>query len=283
MVIDQSAKQRSWLFAVCVGALLVTQVAFGAPESTPSYLSPHRFGVALVANYIDYEEPSLMGIDGFMYGLQGDYTYRNSRIKLVLHTSLELTFGNLSYDGQTFAGIPVQDDTDDWIVEPRLWGGYDFVLKGKHVITPFIGFGYRYWNDTIGGAGGYEREIGYFYSPIGVETRSPLAGGWDWGFSAEYDLFWSGRVKSHLSDVDPLVNDPVVNQERGSGYGLRFAFRFDRDITNRLALMVEPYAIYWRVDRTYATILTFADVPVASVYEPVNNTGTYGIRVHFVF
>ena len=283
MMIDQNDKRTWWIFAVCMGALLLTRAAFAAPDNTSSHVSPHRFGVALVANYFDYEEPSLIGIDGFMYGLQGNYTYRDRRIKVVLHASLEATFGNLNYDGRTFAGTPVQDDTDDWIVEPRLWGGYDFVLKGKHVVTPFIGFAYRYWNDKIGGAGGYEREISYLYSPIGVETRSPLAGEWDWGISAEYDLFWSGRVKSHLSDVDPFVNDPVVDQDRGTGYGVRLAFRFDRELTNRLALKIEPYAIYWRVGGTDAAILTLAGDPVASVYEPTNNTTTYGLRVHFVF
>ena len=45
---------------------------------------------------------------------------------MVLHASLEITFGNLDYDGQTWDGTPAQTDTEDWIVEPRLWGGYVF-------------------------------------------------------------------------------------------------------------------------------------------------------------
>jgi hypothetical protein len=224
-----------------------------------------------------------MRIDGFMYGLLGHYTYRDRRFKFVLHTSIELTFGNLDYDGQTWDGTPAQTDTDDWLVEPRFWGGYDFVVAGKHTITPFIGVGFRYWNDKLNGAGGYEREIGYFYSPIGVETHSPLVAEWNWGFSAEYDLFWAGRVKSHLSDVDPSANDPVVDQDSGSGYGLRFAFRFDRKITNRIALMVEPYAVYWRVGNSGTAPLSFIGNPAPYVYEPANNTTTYGLRVHFVF
>ena len=110
-----------------------------------------------------------------------------------------------------------------------------------------------------------------------------MAGEWDWGFSAEYDFFWSGTVKSHLSDVDPLANDPAVDQDRRSGYGVRFAFRFDREITNRIALMIEPYAIYWRVGRSDTVALSYAGDPVAFVYEPANNTTAYGLRVHFVF
>ena len=39
------------------------------------------------------------------------------------------------------------------------------------------------------GYGGVEREIKYWYSPLGLKTYSQLSDNWTWGMSVEYDLF----------------------------------------------------------------------------------------------
>ena len=154
---------------------------------------------------------------------------------------------------------------------------------GKSKVTPFIGFGIRYWNDTIMGAGGYEREILYYYSPIGVQMVSPLSDSWFWSLNAEYDLFWKGQVKSHLSDVDPGFNDPEVNQNFGDGFGIRFSLQFKNKISEKFSWYIEPFFRYWDVGDSDTAILAFNDVPIALVYEPENNTTSYGLYIGFEF
>jgi hypothetical protein len=109
-----------------------------------------------------------------MYGAIGSYTCHD---EIMFHTSLEYTQGVIDYDGATPDGTSLKEDADDWIFEWRGLVGYDFTPSG-HLITPFLGVGYRYWNDEIDGPSGYEREITYWYSPIGIETISPLSGAW---------------------------------------------------------------------------------------------------------
>jgi hypothetical protein len=243
----------------------------------------HSFEIGVNLGYLDYEEDDFnVDIDGFMYGLIGSYTYHN---QIMLATSLEFTYGELDYDGfvMTDGAVPWDEDTEDWILEWRGLVGYDFT-SNSHVITPFVGIGYRYWNDDIDGPFGYEREVEYWYSPIGIKTVSPLSGAWTWGIAAEYDLFWSGEVESHLSDIMSGLNDPEVEQDSGDGYGLRFSVRFSRACANSSSsLSIEPYISYWDIDESDTETLTLYGVPIGFVFEPENDTLTYGLRIGWQF
>lgn len=268
------------LISICF--FVSSTVAFA--DDIKPIVPKHSFGIGLETMYFDYEEESVdMEEDGFMYGLIGKYTYHGDK-KLMISATLEYAAGDdLDYDGQTQGGTPIKEDTDDWIVECRGLIGYDYAFKEKHLITPFIGIAYRYWNDDIGGMGGYEREIEYWYSPISVKTVSPLSDKWTWGLTAEYDLFWSGKVKSYFSDVDPGLNDPKVDQDFGDGYGLRFSVRFEREFARNYALSIEPYIRYWDIDKSDTETLSYYGTPIAYVYEPENETISYGLRLSFEF
>jgi hypothetical protein len=280
MIKSTETIKRALGYCGCISsALLISSlVAFG--QETEPVVPVHAFEIGLNLGYFHYEEEELdVDWDGFMYGLIGSYTYHNV---IMFHTSLEYTQGEIQNDGATQEGTPLREDADDWIVEWRGLLGYDFTCKG-HAITPFLGIGYRYWNDDIDGPSGYEREVEYWYSPIGIETISPLSGAWTWGVAAEYDFFWGGSVKSHLSDFAAELNDPEVDQDSGDGYGLRFSIHFKRSFANNSALSVEPYVSYWNIDESDIATLTFSGVPIAFVIEPSNETLTYGVRVGWKF
>lgn len=244
-------------------------------------VSPHSFEVAPVAYRFEYEEPSIMSEKGFLYGVMGRYAYNQSAV--MIDCSLEFASGSLDYDGSTWGGTPVKADTDDYLFEIRtLLGGN--IYQGKNKVTPFIGFGLRYWNDTIQSAGGYEREILYLYSPIGIKLAGPISAKWSWSFSGEYDLFWKGWVTSHLSDADPGFNDPENNQSFGEGFGVRVSFQFRNHLSEKFSWYIEPFFRYWDVEQSDYAILTYYGAPTGlKVYEPENNTLAYGVTVGFGF
>lgn len=242
--------------------------------------SPHSFEVAPVVFRFEYEEPSLMSEEGFLTGVMGRYVYNHNAV--MFDCSLEFAAGSLDYDGSTWSGTPVKADTDDYLFEIRtLLGGN--IHQGKIIVTPFIGFGLRYWNDTIQATGGYEREILYLYSPLGVKFTGPLSTRWSWSFSGEYDLFWKGWVTSHLSDANPGYNDPENTQSSGDGFGVRVSFQFRNHISTRFSWYIEPFFRYWDVDQSDYSILTYYGAPINYVYEPENNTLSYGVTVGFGF
>jgi len=265
-------------FVIGVCLLCASVPAFA--QETKWLVPMHAFELGVNLGYFDYDEDWVdVKLDGFRYGVIGSYTYHNN---LMVCTSLEYTKGQTRYDGRLLDGTPKVDDSDDYILEWRGLVGYDFA-SGGHLITPFIGVGYRYWNDQVEGVGGYEREVSYLYSPIGVKTMAPLSTAWMWGISAEYDLFWGGKVESHLTDVAVGYNDPEVDQNFGDGFGLRLSLRFSRVLGRRSALAIEPYMSYWDIDRSELSAVTLYGVPIGYLFEPENRTSTFGIRIGWQF
>jgi len=247
-----------------------------------SIIPENTFQIGFDVRYFDYEEPGLMEESGWMYGIVGSYIYHGNN-KLMFETSLSYVFGELDYDGQFQDGTPRTSDTDDWLFEWRGLIGPDYRLKDSSIVTPFLGIGYRFWNDEIKGSGGYEREIQYLYLPIGVKTISPIDINWTWGLSAEYDLFLSGKVKSHLSDVFPGLNDPENDQNFGDGYGVKFSLQFNRKLSNNYGVSIEPYISYWDIDASDLSVVTLYGIPIGYGVEPENETTEYGLRLNFTF
>jgi len=261
-------------------------VAGGNPSH--SLLHTHNYRIGLTGHYYDYEEPGFMELEGFMYGLVGNYTYHGT-CGIMIAVDLEYSYGgDHTYKGRTWAGTPLEtNDTDVWMFEGRAVLGHDFIIQRKSVITPFAGIGYHYLNtdnSKIPGSGGYEREIHYTYTPIGIQTVSPLSQKWTWGLKGEYDYFWGGRVESHLSNAVSGYNDPVNTEDRGDGYGIRVSLEFKRMVTEGHAYTVEFFYRKWDVNRSDLVPLTLNGTPTGTlVYEPGNNTDTYGIRVGVEF
>jgi len=244
-------------------------------------ISKHSFKVAPVAYNFEYNESS-MTEEGMMYGINGSYEYNDNDKALMINLSLEYLSGDLDYDGMTWGGSPVTADTQDYIWEGRFLIGGD-AYDGRYKVTPFVGLGMRYWNDVIKGSDGYEREVIYYYSPIGFSIYKSLSNKWSWLFNAEYDLFWGGEVTSHLSDADPGFNDPKNGQKFGNGHGMRISLKFSNQFNKKLSWFIEPFFRYWDVGESGCSTLFFNDVPVATVYEPANDTKTFGLYLGLGF
>ncbi len=244
----------------------------------------HTFSIAIESEYFKYTESGIK-LDGLMVGLDGDYQFR-SQYGLILNADVYLSFGQPDYDGQTWGGTPVTADSDDFIVEPRVLLGYEYAFRwsGFEGITPYSGFGYRYWNNNLDGSGSYEREIQYWYLPLGIKTVSRINTDWTWGIILEYDLFLSGKVDSHLSDAVSGLNDVENNQDFGDGYGTRVSIQFKKQLPGNRGLSIEPYFKYWDIDDSDAARL--ADYGMYAgyyVYEPANKTKSFGLRLRYHF
>lgn len=248
-------------------------------EDTEPILPKHAFSIGGGASYFEYVEDVPLGevkIDGPMFEVVGGYTYHNN---IMFSASLSYSIGDLDYEGFAYTDsmgwAPSRSDRDTEIVEARALVGYDYIFRGRHIITPFVGIGYRYWSDVNEAAFGSEREIEYWYSPIGITTHSPLSNTWNWGMSLEYDLFWSGDVDSGIADI------PTINQD--SGYGVRFSLCFIRPLPENVGLSFEPYITYWDIDRARELVYTAPGAGSVWAVEPENDTTTYGLRVSIRF
>lgn len=231
-------------------------------------LPRHSWDLGTEISYIKYEEPDVMEEKGVMWGVLGSYTYREN---WMLKADGKFSYGQVDYENSG-----TMDNIDDYMLEFRGLGGYDFPVLKATILTPYIGFGYRYLNDdssgmtTSTGALGYERESNYYYSPIGIETITELENGWSIGVTFEYDYFWKGIQKSSLGGIE-LEND------QNDGYGLRGSIKFQKK-GEKVDYVIEPFIRYWDIEDSEVSPITWSGYVLGYGYEPENNSTEIGIK-----
>lgn len=250
-----------------VGVIARDPAVFAAEYNT--------FSLTPEVSYIKYDEPDVMEEKGFMYGLGGSYTYHNDSF-------LVREEGRISYGEVDYKNSGTLDNIKDYIIEARAVVGYEYPASTSATLTPYAGIGYRYLNDdgegktTSDGSKAYEREIYYLYTPIGLELYSPIDDKWSFGATFEYDLFWRGWVKSHLSGAISGFNDLENTQKRG--YGLRGSLKFLRS-WEYVDVIIEPFLRYWNIKKSDDKDITYAGVTIGHGYEPKNNSTEGGVMV----
>jgi hypothetical protein len=260
------------LLALTICFMFVGVGTISAQTETSILLKKHTFEVGPEISYRTYKEPDVMKEKGIMYGLVGSYTYHN---KIMLKAEGRGSVGWVDYSNSGEI-----DDIRDYLLEVRGLGGYDFSIPNLCIITPFIGIGYRYLNDDMAGevsttgALGYKRESNYFYSPIGISFITGLWNGWSFGGTLEYDYFWWGKQKSHLSDVDPGYNDISNRQKKGDG--LRGSIIFQERF-KKVDFKAEPFIRYWNIKKSETEMLTYYGTFEDYMVEPKNKSTEIGI------
>ncbi len=256
--------------------------AVKAPE-TPApaaHVASRTWTVGPELYFARYRESSGIEQDGMMYGIASSFTYRKG---LMARGEARLAYGELDYDGSTWGGRQLSiDNIPNLVFEFRGTVGYDFAVLANFTLTPYLGFAFRYLDDNAQERyyGGYERESSYIYSPVGLEAAARFGRGWSLVAVAEYDLFWVGRQKSHLSYYDRRLND--IENEQDSGYGLRGSVSI-RKTAGRVTYALAPFIRYWNIDKSDLDTLTWNGTPIGWAYEPENETTEVGFLFTVVF
>ncbi len=249
-----------------------------APEKNS--LPVHAWQVGAALSHITYEEPDLMEEKGFMFGLNAAYAYHQ---KVMLRAEAGFSFGSVDYSSPISGelnGIP------NFMFELRGLAGYDFAVASSTILTPYAGLGYRYLSDdssgmvTNLGAAGYSREANYLYSPIGVTSYSTLNSTWSLDATLEYDLFWKGLQKSHLSDTNLGFSD--IENEQNSGYGVRASLNLHYDIQNT-TYVFGPFVRYWDIDTSEEEPVYRYGVLWGTGVEPANTSMELGFNFAVLF
>ncbi len=247
-----------------------------APVYAQQPLKQHMFEVGPEVYYHSYEEPNVMEEKGVFYGAQAGYEYHE---KIYARAEVRAALGEVDYTSPVSGTL---DNIEDWLFESRAVAGYDFAAADNLIVTPFLGFGYRYLNDdsagkrTSTGAAGYERESNYYYSPIGVAALLEPQPDWKLRASAEYDLLWKGKQKSHLSGAISGLND--VENDQDEGYGLRGSVGLEK-VGKTTDWWIDGFVRYWNIDDSDLQPITYLGQTIGLGYEPANETVQVGATV----
>lgn len=227
-------------------------------------------GIHLGYEYVSPNQNTYHSFSDFIKNINNVSRYR---------ISLDYNLGQTEYSD--ISGSSEQEFTQH-LVEAKAVGGYDFNLGGKTRLTPFMGLGYRYLNDSSGGvvdvSSGiilddnsdifvsfspdtrkqYTTETHYFYLPVGLMTNSEILPDLHFGLNLEFDYVLLGIHKSSFSDLGDLYVEltgdrtlkllDMTNRLDG-GIGLKGSARVTKK--NRMFdWYVEPYIRYWHVNES---------------------------------
>ena len=273
------------------------QVVPAKPESW------HRFEIGPELFWYAYEEPGLMDMEGWLYGVDARLSFYHPRVRqieqpgdtaddqppmmrvrreqfiFVLHG--RYAQGKTDYDGALLdeARTPYTiSSIDATTYEVRLLAGYAPFMTDTAYTAFFLGFGYRYKDDDSSfDPAGYKRESTYRYLPVALRHYRQTAGGQHWAFSLEYAHLMSGE---QISDLRPF-DGPRLRKKQNDGFGLRAAAALS-GATGRFDWTLEPFVRYWDIDDSE---LVFVRTPggVAVFLEPENTTWEVGLSARFVF
>ncbi len=249
--------------------------SISAQTETGILYKKHTFELGPEVSYITYKEPSVLKERGTMYGLVGSYTYRN---RIMLKVEGRVTFGKLDY--YALGGAPVPENSNrDYMWEVRGLGGYDFSILKSFILTPYLGIGYRYFNDDVLPRP-YERESEYIYSPIGIGFITGLGNGWSIGGAGEYDYFWWGKQISHPIDILPgLIND--IESRLKNAYGLRSSVTLEKRY-KKVIFEGGPFIRYWNIKKLEPVSLNYG-IPIEPSWISKNNSTEVGFKLAIKF
>ncbi len=263
----------------CKGLFCAIFFIFACVADCPAKaVEDEAWELASEISHITYDEPDVMEEKGAMYGILGSYTYHKD---IMFRIEARFSYGQVDYKNSGTI-----NNIDDYMMEFRGLIGQDISAYERYIVTPYIGFGYRYLNDDTSGmvsstgARGYERESNYFYSPVGIEILVPVEEGWSLGAIIEYDHFWKGIQKSHLSDASASFND--LENDQNKGFGLRGSLRFKRQGRD-MDLLIEPFIRYWHIEESETANITYNGVIWGFGWEPKNTSTEAGIKFALVF
>jgi len=239
--------------------------------------SANQLGLT-VSGYV-YDEPSLsVRMTAINVGVEylGTYAFQNDWFVL---GQIDYSNGPVQYSGSgTASGIP------QYYVNLKAALGRDFAFNG-FVLSPYIGIGYRYLDQALGGtvtstgAVGYDRRSTYNYIPIGVvhrfavnDNKAKLE------TTLEYNYLISGNQYSGLGAVNPYLSNQ--NNAQNSGYGINLTVLYKQDHWG-----FGPYYKYWNIEdsQTNSTNVVASGVRYTGFYEPANTTNEFGLKLTYSF
>ncbi len=269
--------RKALLFASLILMVAASAKAQLGPDSLKTQTANQ---LGLTFSSYAYDEPSLnVKMTALNLGAEylGTYAFQNDWFVL---GQIDYSNGPAKYSGSgTASGIP------QYYVNLKAAFGRDFAFDG-FVLSPYMGFGYRYLDQALGGvitstgAAGYDRRSTYNYLPIGVIHRFAVNDNKaNLETTLEYNYLISGNQYSGLAAANPyLVNQ---NNAQNSGYGINLTILYKQDQWG-----FGPYYKYWNIADSKTNTNSFVADGFRYTYtvkEPANTTNEFGLKLTYSF
>ena len=249
------------------------------PITPPAEPSANEFSLGVEGFHDRYREPEIDVTETTDYGsITGGWKHYWPMLnddKFLVGADVRFSTGTDSYKSSsgTLSGSRQNE------LEGRLLTGFQYGHFLGGTLSPYIGFGVRYFVDngkgevTNLGAHAYDRRITQEYIPIGLTYNYIGEGGWSITPTIEYDPLVYGNVNTRLQNITGFYN--INNtQNAGSGYGLRGSIMFGFDV-HGYDIQAGPFVRYWNINDSELTV----DPAGTGWIEPKNTRTQVGAEV----
>ena len=274
--------RRTDIHAAILAGILLTQWP-GAASADPNALHNELVGGLSLARFdfkeFDAQGTRLLREDGFLPGLAGrwDGTFRQWSFGL----AGELSGGEVDYDGQTQAGMPLQTKTDELIYETKARIGWVVPLKSGFSSEFFGVLGYRGWErdiESTSTSGGVFETYRWVYGSVGF----------DGGYRSSPASIWHLRLEI-LQPLNPEVevslpsfDNVTLDLGRETGWRVGVTNRRTLDPKKHLEFALEYTA--WNLGRSSSKPLTRDGLQTGFVVsEPDSETRVIAFRANFIY
>ena len=238
--------------------------------------------------YFDYKEdltaPLKSTERGWIPGVYGSYEY-SQKSGLYARVFTSYAAGDMTYDGSsdglTPPVVPISfSDSRQKLLKIEGNLGYSFPFRGQGTITPFTGYGFRYWErgqSRITPTFKHAQEDYYWsYLPLGVRIDYPVNSKWRVGSTLQANLMFSGRMKAHLSQIGEADTDPEFNLGNDLGFYIDLPVRYS--LSSRWSLAMTPWYEYSSI-RESNHVKVYKGLTYRYICEPGSRTHQYGVHL----
>ncbi len=189
--------------------------------------------------------------------------------------------GNLNYDGQTQAGVPLKTKSDYTGLQFEGLGGYRFE---KHLtgLDLFGGGGWDMWSraikDGTTSAGtpslGYTETYFILYARLGAGFFQEL-GSWSYNFRA------GAKVPLYTTEYANLADGLTLSPGKKASAFARFEMEFGPSTRNHFGIILSYDS--FRFSESNPELLTSGGAPVGYFVQPESHRDVYGVRGVYYF
>lgn len=285
---DLSQRIRVFIcFTVVLAVLAAAPVTAGettllAEKSkiSKSTASPHSIDLGFMFYRFDYEEdltpPKKSEEEAWLPGFYAGYTYQPEN-SIYLRIYGEYTSADTDYDGSDQSGTPIKDTTGNEFWRSQFEIGYTFKEDAPITTTLYTGYGYRYWERKLGGSSPYREEYSWHYIPVGTKINYQINDTWSAGINVAAHFMFEGKIKIHMSDIDPSDSDPRL--DLGNKTGWRAELPVQYKLTIDWAITASPWYEYSAIGRSNTESYTSG----WTVTEPASRTHQCGIKTGIAY
>jgi hypothetical protein len=154
--------------------------------------------------------------------------------------------------------------------------GYTFDSGEKSFLSPYVGWGYRYWKRGLGGPSPYDEKYTWQYIPVGIRADFELNDRWNMGANVAARLMFGGKMR-----VDSSTGNFKVDLGNKTGWFAELPIRYK--FSTAWSFVGRPWYEYSEIGKSDEVYFIYAGSLISAAYEPASTTHQYGINIGLVY